>query len=202
MDPVPSSDPPPLDVPISSAPGVRVRFSSGIAELPADTQAVCLPDDAILRWRATAVPPQGPRVLLASISPGDAVAVGLGAGAGLAWDEGVVLGRVVRQVGPERWGVDGDVRDYGSPEEAEREHGALERGEPAPPPPSAPAAAETIPLGDPLTRDELAAALGCEPADVEACAAALPRGTYQRLVSRAFAARSDPGVAPPERSRR
>jgi hypothetical protein len=47
-----------------------------------------------------------------------------------------------------------------------------------------------------LTRDELAAALGCDPSQVEACAAALPRAAYMRLVSRAIAAREV--IEPPE----
>jgi len=196
----PRSAPPPSAVG-AGAPGLRVRFSSGVAEIPAGAPAVLLPDDAILRWRATAEPPPGPRVPLGTLAPGDPVAVGLGVGPDLSWDQGVVVGRIVRPADAERWIVDGDLRDYSSPEDAEREHGALARGEPAPAPESSSPPADDIPLGDPLTRDELAAALGCDPAEVEACAAALPRATYQRLVSRAFAARPNPGFAPPDRTR-
>jgi hypothetical protein len=161
---------------------VRVRFASGIAELPPDTPAVLLPDGAILRWRAEPSRPPGSPGPLSALAPGDPVSVGRGA----AWEQGVVLGRVIRPAGPERWIVDGDVRDYTCPDDAEREHGPLDRGDPLPP---APPPRDEIPLGDPLTRDQLAAALGCDPAQVEACAAALPRAAYLRLVSRAIAAR-------------
>ncbi|WP_437967620.1 hypothetical protein WMF04_50165 [Sorangium sp. So ce260] len=131
----------------SGAPVRRVRFARGVSELPGDQAVVVLPDDAILRWRPAPRRPDGAPSRLAEVAVGAAIAVEHGG----IWDEGLVLGRVVRPARAGGFRVDGDVEDYPSIADAERAHGPLEAGEPREPP--ARAGDPAFELGEPIGRD-------------------------------------------------
>ncbi|WP_437570519.1 hypothetical protein [Sorangium sp. So ce542] len=130
------------------APGRRVRFARGVSELPGDLPVVVLHEDAILRWRPTPRRPDGAPARLSEVAVGAAIAVEHGG----IWDEGLVLGRVVRPARAGGFRVDGDVEHYPSVAEAERAHGPLEPGEPQ----DLPATTVGDPafeLGEPIGRD-------------------------------------------------
>ncbi|WP_437589938.1 hypothetical protein [Sorangium sp. So ce1000] len=131
----------------SGVPGCRVRFALGVSELPGDRAVVVLHDDAILRWRPTPKRPDGALSRLSEVAVGAAIAVehhGI-------WDEGLVLGRVVRPACDGGFRVDGDVERYRSIAEAEGAHGPLEAGEPEAPP--ARTGEPVFELGEPIGRD-------------------------------------------------
>ncbi|AUX38425.1 MULTISPECIES: hypothetical protein [Sorangium] len=86
------------------APGCRVRFALGVSELPGEHAVVVLHEDAILRWRPTPKRPDGAPARLAEVAVGAAIAVEHGG----IWDEGLVLGRVVRPARAGGFRVDGD----------------------------------------------------------------------------------------------
>ncbi|AGP42250.1 hypothetical protein [Sorangium cellulosum] len=131
----------------AGAPGRRVRFARGVSELPGDLPVVVLHEDAILRWRPTPRRPDGAPARLTEVAVGAAIAVEHGG----IWDEGLVLGRVVRPARAGAFRVDGDVEHYPSVADAERAHGPLEPGEPQ----EVPAAAgdPAFELGEPIGRD-------------------------------------------------
>ncbi|WP_437335059.1 hypothetical protein [Sorangium sp. So ce394] len=131
----------------AGAPGRRVRFARGVSELPGDLPVVVLHEDAILRWRPTPRRPDGAPARLSDVAVGAAIAVEHGG----IWDEGLVLGRVVRPARAGGFRVDGDVEHYPSVVDAERAHGPLEPGEPQ----ELPAAAgdPAFELGEPIGRD-------------------------------------------------
>ncbi|WP_438017410.1 hypothetical protein WMF18_42725 [Sorangium sp. So ce315] len=131
----------------SGAPGRRVRFARGVSELPGDHAVVVLHEDTILRWRPTPSRPDGALSRLAEVAVGAAIAV---EHAGF-WDEGLVLGRVVRPARAGGFQVDGDVERYPSIAEAERAHGPLEAGDPREPP--ARTGDPAFELGEPIGRD-------------------------------------------------
>ncbi|WP_437530225.1 hypothetical protein WME79_49315 [Sorangium sp. So ce726] len=131
----------------SGAPGHRVRFALGISELPGERAVVVLHEDTILRWRPTSKRPDGALSWLGDVSAGAAIAVEHGG----IWEEGIVLGRVVRPARAGGWTVDGDVEHYPSIAEAEQAHGPLEVGEPREEPSRTGASA--IELGEPIGRD-------------------------------------------------
>ncbi|WP_234023232.1 hypothetical protein [Sorangium cellulosum] len=132
---------------VSSAAGLRVRFARGVGELPGDSLVFVLDEEAILRWRPSAKQPDGVLSRLDLVTLGASIAVEHGG----IWEEGIVLGRVVRQVSAGGWKVDGDVERYGSVAEAEEAHGPLEVGEPREEP--AWAGASMFELGEPIGRD-------------------------------------------------
>ncbi|WP_437724485.1 hypothetical protein [Sorangium sp. So ce861] len=131
----------------AGAPGRRVRFARGVSELPGDLPVVVLHEDVILRWRPTPKRPDGALSPLSEVAVGSAIAVEHGG----IWDEGLVLGRVVRPARAGGFRVDGDVEHYPSVAEAERAHGPLEPGEPQ----ELPAAVgdPAFELGEPIGRD-------------------------------------------------
>ncbi len=131
----------------SGAPGCRVRLARGVTELPGDQAVVVLHEDAFLRWRPTPERPEGAPSRLAEVTVGAAIAVEHGG----IWDEGLVLGRVVRPARAGGFRVDGDVEGYPSVADAERAHGPLEAGEPQEPP--ARAGDPAFELGEPIGRD-------------------------------------------------
>ncbi|WP_437914239.1 hypothetical protein WME73_50075 [Sorangium sp. So ce302] len=131
----------------SGAPGHRVRFALGISELPGERAVVVLHEDTILRWRPTPKRPDGALSRLSEVAVGAAIAVehrGI-------WDEGLVLGRVVRPAREGGFQVDGDVERYPSIADAEHAHGPLEAGEPQAPP--ARTGEPAFELGEPIGRD-------------------------------------------------
>ncbi|MGK3968136.1 hypothetical protein WMF38_28715 [Sorangium sp. So ce118] len=130
-----------------AGPGRRVRFALGVSELSGDRAVVVLHDDTILRWRPTPRRSDGAPARLSEVAVGAAIAVEHGG----IWDEGLVLGRVVRPAREGGFRVDGDVERYPSVAEAERAHGPLEAGEPH----DAPAATgdPAFELGEPMGRD-------------------------------------------------
>ncbi|WP_438026243.1 hypothetical protein [Sorangium sp. So ce233] len=131
----------------AGAPGRRVRLARGISELPGDRAVVVLHEDTILRWRPTPDPPDGALARLSEVAVGAAIAVEHGG----TWDEGLVLGRVVRPARGGGFRVDGDVEHYPSIDEAERAHGPLEPGDPREPP--ARTGDPAFELGEPIGRD-------------------------------------------------
>ncbi|WP_437755880.1 hypothetical protein [Sorangium sp. So ce1389] len=110
----------------AGTPGRRIRFARGVSELPGDHAVVVLHEDMILRWRPTPNRPDGAHTRLSEVAVGAAIAVEHGG----YWDEGLVLGRVVRPARAGGFRVDGDVERYPSVVEAERAHGPLEAGDP------------------------------------------------------------------------
>ncbi|WP_438007077.1 hypothetical protein WME89_52605 [Sorangium sp. So ce321] len=131
----------------AGAPGRRVRFARGVSELPGDHAVVVLHEDTILRWRPAPSRPEGALARLCEVAVGAAIAVEHGG----YWDEGLVLGRVVRPARAGGFRVDGDVEHYPSIAEAERAHGPLEAGDPQDPP--ARTGDPAFELGEPLGRD-------------------------------------------------
>ncbi|XYH98037.1 hypothetical protein ACMHYB_61575 [Sorangium sp. So ce1128] len=131
----------------AGAPARRVRFALGVSELPGDRAVVVLHEDAILRWRPTSRRPDGAPARLSEVAVGAAIAVEHGG----IWDEGLVLGRVVRPARAGGFRVDGDVEHYPSVAEAERAHGPLEAGAPLDVP--ATTGDPAFELGDPIGRD-------------------------------------------------
>ncbi|WP_437958058.1 hypothetical protein WME76_43430 [Sorangium sp. So ce119] len=131
----------------SGAPGRRVRFARGVSELPGDLALVVLHEDMILRWRPTPNRPEGALARLSEVAVGAAIAVEHGG----TWEEGLVLGRVVRPARAGGFRVDGDVEHYPSIAEAERVHGPLEPGDPQEPP--ARTGDPAFELGEPMGRD-------------------------------------------------
>ncbi|XXX76988.1 hypothetical protein WMF30_56005 [Sorangium sp. So ce134] len=129
------------------AAGRRVRFARDVSELPGDRAVVVLHEDAILRWRPMPKRPDGAPSRLSEVAVGAAIAVEHGG----IWDEGIVLGRVVRPAGAGGFRVDGDVEHYPSIADAERAHGPLEVGEPQEPP--ARGGDPAFELGEPIGRD-------------------------------------------------
>ncbi|WP_437306724.1 hypothetical protein [Sorangium sp. So ce388] len=131
----------------AGAPGRRVRFARGVSELPGNHAVVVLHEDTFLRWRPAPSRPDGPLTRLSEVPVGAAIAVEHGG----YWDEGLVLGRVVRPARAGSFRVDGDVELYPSVAEAERAHGPLEAGDPH----DAPAATgdPAFELGEPIGRD-------------------------------------------------
>ncbi|WP_437676151.1 hypothetical protein [Sorangium sp. So ce131] len=132
---------------VSSAAGLRVRFARGVGELPGDSLVFVLDEETILRWRPSAKQPDGVLSRLDEVTLGASIAVEHGG----IWEEGIALGRVVRQVSAGGWKVDGDVERYCSVAEAEEAHGPLEVGEPREEP--AWAGASRFELGEPIGRD-------------------------------------------------
>lgn len=131
----------------SGVPGCRVRLALGVSELPGDRAVVVLHEDVILRWRPTPKRPEGALARLSEVAVGAAIAIehrGI-------WDEGLVLGRVVRPAGDGGFRVDGDVERYPSIADAEHAHGPLEAGEPQAPP--ARTGEPAFELGEPIGRD-------------------------------------------------
>ncbi|WP_437288024.1 hypothetical protein [Sorangium sp. So ce406] len=131
----------------AGAAGRRVRFARGVSELPGERAVVVLHEDMILRWRPTPDRPDGALARLSEVAVGAAIAVEHGG----TWDEGLVLGRVVRPARAGGFRVDGDVEHYPSIAEAERAHGPLEAGDPQEPP--ARTADPAFELGEPIGRD-------------------------------------------------
>ncbi|WP_433932403.1 hypothetical protein AB3662_47715 [Sorangium cellulosum] len=131
----------------AGAPGRRVRFARGVSELPGELAVVVLHEDTILRWRPAPNRPDGALARLSEVAVGAAIAVEHGG----TWDEGLVLGRVVRPARAGGFRVDGDVEHYPSIAEAERAHGPLEAGDPQEPP--ARTADPAFELGEPIGRD-------------------------------------------------
>ncbi|WP_437998503.1 hypothetical protein WMF26_50130 [Sorangium sp. So ce185] len=131
----------------AGAPGCRVRFALGVSELPGERAVVVLHVDAILRWRPSPTRPDGAPARLSDVAVGAAIAVEHGG----IWDEGLVLGRVVRPARAGGFRVDGDVELYPSIAEAERAHGPLEPGEPRELP--AGDGDPAFELGEPIGRD-------------------------------------------------
>ncbi|WP_437689411.1 hypothetical protein [Sorangium sp. So ce176] len=131
----------------SGAPGCRVRFARGVSELHGDHAVVVLHEDTILRWRPTPSRPDGAFSRLSEVVVGAAIAVEHGG----TWDEGLVLGRVVRPARAGGFRVDGDVERYPSIAEAERAHGPLDAGDPEEP--SERTGDPAFELGEPLGRD-------------------------------------------------
>ncbi|WP_434044735.1 MULTISPECIES: hypothetical protein [Sorangium] len=131
----------------AGAPGRRVRFARGVSELPGELAVVVLHEDTILRWRPTPNRPEGAPARLSEVAVGAAIAVEHGG----TWDEGLVLGRVVRPARAGGFRVDGDVERYPSLAEAERAHGPLEPGDPQEPP--ATTGDPAFELGEPMGRD-------------------------------------------------
>ncbi|KYF63299.1 hypothetical protein [Sorangium cellulosum] len=131
----------------AGAAGRRVRFARGVSEMPGERAVVVLHEDTILRWRPTPDPPAGALARLSEVAVGAAIAVEHGG----TWDEGLVLGRVVRPARAGGFRVDGDVERYPSIAEAERAHGPLEAGDPQEPP--ARNGDPVFELGEPMGRD-------------------------------------------------
>ncbi|WP_437833445.1 hypothetical protein [Sorangium sp. So ce1153] len=131
----------------AGVPGRRVRFARGVSELPGDHAVVVLHEDTFMRWRPTPSRPDGPLTRLSEVAVGAAIAVEHGG----IWDEGLVLGRVVRPARAGSFRVDGDVELYPSVVEAERAHGPLEAGDPQEPP--ARTGDPAFELGEPIGRD-------------------------------------------------
>ncbi|WP_437876592.1 hypothetical protein [Sorangium sp. So ce513] len=108
---------------------------------------VVLHEDTFLRWRPTPSRPDGVLSRLAEVAVGAAIAVEHGG----YWDEGLVLGRVVRPARAGGFQVDGDVERYPSIAEAEQAHGPLDAGDPQEPP--ARTGDPAFELGEPMGRD-------------------------------------------------